>query len=160
MKGRQGIKKEEEKIKKMTVMTVIIILLTVSLFAGCGKNPQAEQPATAATTAEDSLSGDPAKVSTYADDVVKAVAACIPCSEQDAEKILAEIEEISNSKITAVEVYSIAELPDNIMRILQCEAKNEETYIVSISEDNTIMKVVHMQGNVVFYDYDDKYDAD
>ena len=147
LRGGQGIKKEEKKMKKMTVMTVIIILLTVSLFAGCGKKPQAEQSA----TADDSLSGDPAKVSTYADDVVKAVAACIPCSEQDAEKLLAEIEEISKSKITAVEVYSIAELPDNIMRILQCEAKNEETYIVSVSKDNTVMKVVHMQGNIMFY---------
>ena len=72
------------------------------------------------------------------------------------EKLLAEIEEISNSKITAVEVYSIAELPDNIMRILQCEAKNEETYIVSVSKDNTVMKVVHMQGNVMVYDYSEK----
>lgn len=143
LRGGQGIKKEEEKMKKMTV---IIILLTVLLFAGCGKKPQAEQSATAATTAEDFLSGDP----------VKAVAACIPCSEQDAEKLLAEIEEISNNKITAVEVYSIAELPDNIMRILQCEAKNEETYIVSVSKDNTVMKVVHMQGNVMVYDYSEK----
>ena len=142
-------------MKKMTVMTVIMILLTVSLFAGCGKKPQAEHSATAATTTEDSLSGDPTKVSTYADDVVKAVAACIPCSEQNARKVLAEIEEISNSKITAVEVYSIAELPDNIMRILQCEA-NEETYIVSVSKDNTVMKVVHMQGNVMVYDYSEK----
>lgn len=149
-------------MKKMTVMTVIMILLTVSLFAGCGKKPQAEQPVAAATTAAetagDSLSGDPAKVPTFADDVVKAVAACIPCSEQDAEKLLAEIEEISNSKITAVEVYSIAELPANIMRILQCETKNEETYIVGVSKDNTVMKVVHMQGNVVIYDYDEKID--
>ena len=143
LRGGQGIKKEEEKMKKMTV---IIILLTVLLFAGCGKKPQAEQSATAATTAEDFLSGDQ----------VKAVAACIPCSEQDAEKLLAEIEEISNNKITAVEVYSIAELPDNIMRILQCEAKNEETYIVSVSKDNTVMKVVHMQGNVMVYDYSEK----
>lgn len=148
-------------MKKMTVMTVIMILLTVSLFAGCGKKPQAEQPVAAATTAAetagDSLSGDPAKVPTFADDVVKAVAACIPCSEQDAEKLLAEIEEISNSKITAVEVYSNAELPANIICILQCETKNE-TYIVSVSKDNTVMKVVHMQGNVVIYDYDEKID--
>ena len=143
--------------------TIVVLVLTVSLM-GCAKKEPLKEASQTAVTDEpaSSDSGDPVDLkekSAYSSELFESVKTAVNCSPDEAEELITEIEEIINCKVTSIEVYSIAELPENVRRIIEVSTPNEgERYLVSIAKDHKVLKAVLKQSNVVIYDVENGID--
>lgn len=95
------------------------------------------------------------KAGGYTEDLVAVVAYAVGCSQEKAEALLLQVEDVTNSKVISAENVDINELPENVRQILDVEANTpNERYFVYISEEGEILKIISLKDKLVLYDKD------
>lgn len=95
------------------------------------------------------------KAGGYTEDLVAVVAYAVGCSQEKAEALLLQVEDVTNSKVISAENVDINELPENVRQILDVEVNTpNERYFVYISEEGEILKIISLKDKLVLYDKD------
>ena len=95
------------------------------------------------------------KAGGYTEDLVAVVAYAVGCSQEEAEALLLQVEDVTNSKVISAENVDINELPENVRQILEVEVNTpNEGYFVYINEESEILKIISLKDKLVLYDKD------
>ena len=141
-------------MKMKRVFKRVLMMAMLAGLIGCGKAAES-QPAQDVPAAE---SGEPIAekpAAEHAEDLLAVVKSAVGCDQEKAEDLIRQIEDIANVRIASAEIVNIAELPAGVRRILKVYTPNDgDAFLVSVSKDTEILKVVSEKTKVVLYDVD------
>lgn len=140
-------------MKKLLVMILVVTMLAG--LVGCGKaaTDQPAQDTPAAAESGEPIAEKPA--AEHAEDLSAVVKSAVGCDQEEAEDLIRQIEDIANVRIASAEIVNVAELPAGVRRILKVYTPNDgDTFLVSISKNTEVLKVVSEKTKVVLYDAD------
>ena len=121
-------------IMRKKCILMILSAVIMAFFISCGHNQ---------TQNEETMSR-----SEQAEMVKQAVG----CSEEKAEYLLAQLEEITGSGVQYIDIRNMAEMHEDIRRIFSVRTQKGDHYLVSVKKDHTISKVVHTESKTTIYE--------
>lgn len=142
-------------MKMKRVFKTVLMMAMLAGLVGCGKaaTDQPAQDTPAAAESGEPMAEKPA--AEHAEDLLAVVKSAVGCDQEEAEDLIRQIEDIANVRIASAEIVNIAELPAGVRRILKVYTPNDDdTFLVSVSKDTEILKVVSEKTKVVLYDAD------
>ena len=142
-------------MKMKRVFKTVLMMAMIAGLIGCGKAAESQpaQDTPAAAESGEPIAERPA--AEHAEDLLAVVKSAVGCDQEEAEDLIRQIEDIANVRIASAEIVNIAELPAGVRRILKVYTPNDgDTFLVSVSKDTEILKVVSEKTKVVLYDVD------